>query len=95
MTNFERNVFLNCPFDEAYKPMFDVIHFTVHKCGFVLRSAQEAMDTATVRIDKILRLISESKYSIHDLSRIEYRQDAALRPEFDIPLPRFNMPLES
>lgn len=43
-------------------------------------------DAAETRIDKLYRIIAESRYSIHDLSRTEL--DAANG------LPRFNMPLE-
>ena len=43
-------------------------------------------DAAETRIDKLYRIIEESRYSIHDLSRTEL--DAANG------LPRFNMPLE-
>lgn len=43
-------------------------------------------DAAETRIDKLYRIIAESRYSIHDLSRTE------LDPINH--LPRFNMPLE-
>jgi hypothetical protein len=87
MTDFDKNVFLNCPFDPEYLPLFNSIVFAVHKCGFVLRSAKEFEDSSSIRMHNILKLIGESKYSIHDLSRIGFSND-------DEPLPRFNMPLE-
>jgi hypothetical protein len=43
-------------------------------------------DTGEIRIEKILRLVRESKFGIHDISRTTL--DPATR------LPRFNMPLE-
>ncbi len=38
--NYENNVFINCPFDEKYNPIFNAILFTVRRCGFVLRCAK-------------------------------------------------------
>ena len=82
--NYDKNVFINCPFDEDYKPIFNAILFTVHRCGFVLRCSKEFGESSTIRIQNIIGLIEESKYSIHDLSRVSTMGD----------LPRFNMPLE-
>ncbi|MFM6993613.1 MAG: hypothetical protein ACKOWO_00695 [Sediminibacterium sp.] len=84
--DYDRNVFINCPFDEEFEPLFNSILFTVHKCGFILRCSREYEDSSTIRIKNILRLIGESKYSIHDLSRVSLDEIADL--------PRFNMPLE-
>jgi hypothetical protein len=85
-SNFERNVFINCPFDETYLPLFNAIVFAVHDIGFRPRSALEASNAGEFRLAKIMNLISECKYSIHDLSRIEADATSGL--------PRFNMPLE-
>lgn len=85
-STYTSSVFINCPFDEAYKPMFDAIVFSVLDSGFTPRCAMEIADSAQVRIDKIFQIIEECKYAIHDLSRTE------LDPRYD--LPRFNMPLE-
>lgn len=39
-TPIRRNlVFINCPFDNAYKPIFDAIVFAIYDLGFVARSA--------------------------------------------------------
>jgi hypothetical protein len=81
-----RPVFINCPFDDAYTPIFHAIVFTVVRCGFKPRCALEIDDGAGTRIDKILRLIRDCPISIHDLCRTEL--DAATN------LPRFNMPFE-
>jgi hypothetical protein len=84
--NYEDNVFINCPFDDEYKAIFDAVIFAVHDAGFVARCALEISDAAQNRFDKIVGIISECKYGIHDISRTE------LDPiNF---LPRFNMPLE-
>jgi hypothetical protein len=83
---YAKSVFINCPFDAAYRPLFDAMVFAVYDCGFIPRSAQEMVDGGEVRIQKILRLIRESRFGIHDISLT----DADGRTG----LPRFNMPLE-
>ena len=60
--------------------------FAVHDCGFRARSALEVEDSGEVRVQKIIRIISESPLGIHDISRVE--------PDRSSSLPRFNMPLE-
>lgn len=80
------SVFINCPFTADYKQLFHSIIFTVLSCGFRPRTAMEAGDAGDVRLDKIARLITESAYSIHDLSAVELDQTNQL--------PRFNMPFE-
>jgi hypothetical protein len=79
-------VFLNCPFDGAYRPLFDALVFTVQDCGFEARCALEVEDSGEERIRKIKRIIRECRFGIHDISRVQL--DAATG------LPRFNMPLE-
>jgi len=83
---FDQNVFINCPFDGQYKPLLRAMLFTLIYCGLTPRIASERGDSGEVRISKILELIKECKYSIHDLSRME-----PLNPG---DLPRFNMPFE-
>ena len=82
----EDSVFINCSFTEDYKELFHCIIFCVLACGFRPRSALEAGDAGDIRLDKIVRLIKESHYSIHDLSAIELDGINSL--------PRFNMPFE-
>ena len=81
-----QDVFINCPFDDAYRPLFDAIVFTVFDSGFVARCALEVDDGGQVRIDKIFRIIDECRFGIHDISRTELDRHTGL--------PRFNMPLE-
>ncbi|HVR39436.1 MAG TPA: hypothetical protein VMU84_10095 [Thermoanaerobaculia bacterium] len=76
----DRDVFLNCPFDRQYRPLMRALLYAVHDCGFRARSALEIEDSGEVRVQKILRIIAESPFGIHDISRVE--------------TPRFNMPLE-
>lgn len=80
------HVFINCPFDPAYQSLFDALVFAVYACGFKARCAKEERDSGTVRIEKILRIIRECRWGIHDLSRVQMSEPYGL--------PRFNMPLE-
>ena len=32
--DYDDRVFLNCPFDTKFKPLFDAIVFTIHDLGF-------------------------------------------------------------
>ena len=83
---FDHNVFINCPFDADYLPLLRALLFTVIESGFEPRIASEQADSGIVRVDKIKELIQASRYSIHDISRME--------PLGDGDLPRFNMPFE-
>jgi hypothetical protein len=56
--HYADNVFVNCPFDAAYLPIFDAVIFAVLACGFIARSALEITDSSEVRIDKICRIPS-------------------------------------
>lgn len=67
---FESNVFVNCPFDDDYRPILLGIVFTVLYLGYSPRLSLERADSAENRIDKILSLIRQSKFGVHDLSRI-------------------------
>ena len=84
--SYDNQVFINCPFDGEYQPLFEALVFAVHDCGFVARCALEAEDGSQVRIDKIEEIIGGCRFGIHDISRTEL--DATWG------LPRFNMPLE-
>lgn len=84
--DYEHAVFVNCPFDEAYRPLFRAIVFCLYDCGFTAHSALEVTDTSQVRIEKISGIIAACKFGLHDISRTELDRDTGL--------PRFNMPLE-
>jgi len=84
--DFERNVFINCPFDDEYAPIFEAIVFAILDFGFLPKCARERLDSSEIRLHKIVELIRSSRLSIHDLSRTELDKTTAL--------PRFNMPLE-
>lgn len=85
-SGYDDNVFVNCPFDEAYRSLFYAVVFAVFDCGFNVRSALEEPYSAENRFAKITKVISECKYGVHDISRTEVEEESGL--------PRFNMPLE-
>jgi len=85
-THRHLSVFINCPYDEEYRPIFDAVVFATVCCGFLPRCAVETGCTAVPRMDRITQAILSSKYSIHDLCRC--------RGEGDANLARFNMPVE-
>ncbi len=68
--NFSKNVFINCPFDADYRQLLIGIIFTVKYFDYIPRLSLEREDSGESRIGKILRIIEESKFGIHDLSRI-------------------------
>jgi hypothetical protein len=79
-------VFINCPLDSDYAPLFDAIVFATVACGFIPRSALESGTVCEPRVARITRALFTSKYSIHDLSRCTGQGDDNIA--------RFNMPLE-
>lgn len=75
---YEESVFINCPFDPKYNPIFRAIVFTIRACDFTPRCALE-FEGHPNRLQKILDVIKNCKYGVHDVS---------------IPDGRLNMPLE-
>lgn len=84
--SFEKNVFINCPFDDKYFSLLRPLLFTIIYLKLNPRLTLENLDSGEARILKIIKLIEESKFSIHDLSRLK----ANKKGEFF----RLNMPLE-
>ncbi len=82
----ERSVFINCPFDDAYRPLLRAVCFTLLACGYRPRCALDQSDSGRIRFEAILDMISGCGLSIHDISRVEIDPRSHL--------PRFNMPLE-
>lgn len=80
------NVFINCPFDDPYAPLFRAIVFTIFACGYNPRCALEDNDSGSLRFDKLKSLIAQCDLGIHDLSRVELSTKTGT--------PRFNMPFE-
>lgn len=83
---YDRSVFINCPFDGDCRPTLEAILFCLVDSGFLPRLASERLDSGEVRLDKIVELMRECRYSIHDLSRVQ----ATAAGEYS----RLNMPFE-
>jgi len=81
-----KNVFINCPYDKSYIQTLRPILFTVKFIGFNPRLAMESSDSGYMRINKILNLIKNCPYAIHDLSRLRSSRQKELF--------RMNMPFE-
>ena len=84
--DYERSIFINCPFDKSYRPIFHALVYAAFDCGLKPRCALEVDDAGDVRLNKILQLIRESRLAVHDISRTEIDRGSRL--------PRFNMPFE-
>jgi hypothetical protein len=84
--SYNKSVFINCPIDAKYAPLFRAVVFAVLRCDHHVRCAVEEDDASEVRLTKILRMIAECRLAIHDLSRTEVSARSRL--------PRFNMPFE-
>jgi hypothetical protein len=83
--NYDRQVFLNCPYDDPYLPLLKATAFTVHACGFQARLALEETGSEDVRLERLVRLVAACRLAIHDISRVQVPVGR---------LPRFNMPFE-
>lgn len=84
-STYGQNVFINCPFDFRYKPLLEAVIFAVQVTGFQPRCALEAINAGQGRLERIMDIIAECRYGVHDISRTELSSEG---------LPRFNMPLE-
>ena len=80
--SFDENVFINCPFDPPYRVLLNPLLFTIIYFRLEPKIA-ETESSGHIRVQQIINLIKESKYSIHDISRNEAGE-----------MPRFNLPYE-
>ena len=85
-TNRNTSVYINCPFDPDYRPIFDALVFAIVCSGYTPRSALETHTACEPRMTRIAKAMHDSKYSIHDLCRCKGAGDENLA--------RFNMPFE-
>ena len=83
---FDKSVFINCPIDDEFSPLLEVITFCVVYAGLRPRLATERLESSESRLDKIVELISLCSISVHDLSRCKAKKEG----EFS----RMNMPFE-
>ncbi len=84
--DYDSNVFINCPFDSDYVALLRPLLFTVVRAGLNPRIASERLDSGENRVDKICELIRESRYGIHDISRLRAAREQEIY--------RLNMPFE-
>jgi hypothetical protein len=83
--SYDRNVFINCPFDDTYKELFVASIFAIKYCGYKPICSYSYNDASEGRITKLYRIVSECRLGLHDISATELDPNG---------LPRFNMPLE-
>jgi hypothetical protein len=63
-----RQVFINCPFSADYRTLFEAIVFATILCGFKARCALENDDGGEVRVAKVMKIIRDCGYGVHDIS---------------------------
>lgn len=80
------SVFLNVPYDAAFENLLLAYIAAISAYGFAPRATLE-IPFGQRRLDRILALIHQSRYSVHDLSRVQLDRKAPKTP-------RFNMPFE-
>jgi hypothetical protein len=85
---YRKSIFINCPFDPAYVDILHAITFAICFAKFVPRSSLEETDSGEERLSRIVRIVKDCQFGIHDISRVELSGDGADA------LPRFNMPFE-
>jgi len=85
--DFYKDIFINCPLDKDYiNDLLKPILYIIVQNDFNPRLALEISDSSQFRLNKIIQIIKECKYSIHDLSKVK----SIKKGEFA----RMNMPFE-
>jgi hypothetical protein len=80
------SVFLNIPYDSAFENLYLAYIAGLSAFGLIPRATLE-IPTSRRRLERILSLIEECTYSIHDVSLVQLDRQAPR-------VPRFNMPFE-
>jgi len=86
VSSYSKNVFINCPFDDEYFELLRPLLFTIIYFKFNPRISLESSDSGEIRLKKIVTIIEESQFAIHDLSRLQAKNV----DEYS----RLNMPFE-
>ena len=82
---YNKNVFINCPFDKNYRGLIEKLIFILQFYGFnILMSVNKS--SSNDRLSEIIKMINDSKYTFHDLSRHKAEKKGEIA--------RFNMPFE-
>jgi len=76
------SVFLNIPYDKPFEDLYLAYVVGLTQLGLAIKATLSVPNQG--RLETIIRLIEQSDFSIHDLSRIELSKGT----------PRFNMPVE-
>lgn len=79
-------IFINCPFDDGYLPLLRAMLFVARFYGLEIKIASSDLDSKSNRLARIIALMKESKYSVHDLSKMKSNQEGEYY--------RMNMPFE-
>lgn len=84
--DFERQVFVNCPYSDDYRDLQRAIIFVLMQLRFEPLLAAQISNSGELRMEKIRQQIRECRHSIHDLSLViaKKKGDSA----------RMNMPYE-
>jgi hypothetical protein len=82
----KQSVFLNVPYDDAFENLFLAYIAGISAFGFIPRAAIE-VPYSRQRLERILSIIGECDFSLHDLSRVQLDRKPPRTP-------RFNMPFE-
>jgi len=80
------SAFINIPYDPAYRDHFVAYIAAVSAFGLTPRATLE-LTGGERRLDRIFQLISECRYSFHDMSMVALDRKRPVTP-------RFNMPFE-
>ncbi len=86
MPSYDDSVFINCPFDGEYLPLFHAIVFAVHDCGFIARCALEVDDSGQVRIQKIEQIIADCRLGKNIFIEDEERKGVVIPHKVHNPL---------
>ncbi|MEQ1748823.1 MAG: hypothetical protein ABL974_05340 [Prosthecobacter sp.] len=84
--DFERHVFVNCPYDDKYRPLQRALIFVLMRLGYMPCLAAQISNSGQMRMEKIRQQIRECRHSIHDLSLVIAEKKNAIA--------RMNMPYE-
>jgi len=69
LPDYDKSVFINCPIDDDFAPLLEAMLFCIVRAGLYPHLASERLEAGENRLDKILDLIENCKFSVHDLSR--------------------------
>ncbi len=67
----ENSIFINCPFDDDYLPLLRALLFVARFYNLEVKISSTDLDSKSNRLSRIIALMRESKYSVHDLSRMK------------------------